>query len=113
MKKVLTATCAVRDRYKVSIEGVNSPSTFYMNSAVGAARVYMKSEICCRERTRSSRCAGGPTGPHNPPEAAPSWTSTVPDITTSTVPDMISEGKTAIKIIFCYLNIIYIYIYSF
>jgi len=33
MKKVLTATCALRDRI-VSIEQVYTPSTFYMNLAV-------------------------------------------------------------------------------
>ena len=34
MKKVLTATCALRDRYIVSIERLYTPSTFYMKSAV-------------------------------------------------------------------------------
>ena len=34
MKKVPTATCALRDRNVVSIERVNTPSTFYMKSAV-------------------------------------------------------------------------------
>ena len=34
MKKVPTATCALRDRYIVSIERVYTLSTFYMKSAV-------------------------------------------------------------------------------
>ena len=34
MKKVLPATCALRDRWIVSIEQVYTPSTFYMKSAV-------------------------------------------------------------------------------
>ena len=34
MKKVLTTTCALKDRYIVSIERVYTPSTFYMKSAV-------------------------------------------------------------------------------
>ena len=34
MKKVLRATCALRDRYIVSIERVYTPSTFYVKSAV-------------------------------------------------------------------------------
>ena len=34
MKKVPTATCALRDRYIVSIERVYTPSTFYIKSAV-------------------------------------------------------------------------------
>ena len=34
MKKVLTATCALRDREIVSNERVYTPSTFYMQSAV-------------------------------------------------------------------------------
>ena len=34
MKKVPTATCALRDRYIVSIERVYTHSTFYMKSAV-------------------------------------------------------------------------------
>ena len=34
MKKVPTATCALRGRKIVSIEQVYTPSTFYMKSAV-------------------------------------------------------------------------------
>ena len=34
MKKVPTATSALRDRYIVSIERVYTPSTFYMKSSV-------------------------------------------------------------------------------
>ena len=34
MKKVPTATCALRDRLIVSIERVYTPNTFYMESAV-------------------------------------------------------------------------------
>ena len=34
MKKVPTATFALRDRYIASIERVYTPSTFYMKSAV-------------------------------------------------------------------------------
>ena len=34
MRKVPTATCALRDRYIVAIEGVYTPSTFYRKSAV-------------------------------------------------------------------------------
>ena len=34
MKKVPTATCALRDKYIVSIERVYTPSTFYIQSAV-------------------------------------------------------------------------------
>ena len=38
MKKVPTATCALRDRYIVSIERVYTLSTFYMKSAVDKAK---------------------------------------------------------------------------
>ena len=45
MEKVPTATCALRDRYIVSIERVYTPSAFYMKLAVSKSLDYWQYDM--------------------------------------------------------------------